>query len=201
METTSLIQDLMNPQTKKQKRQLDLIAAALELFLKKGYAGATTKEIAAACNMSQSLFFHYFSSKEELYEWIIEIGIAGPESMMSGTKCVPLDFFRSSAEFLLKQFSMSRFMTEMFVFMEQIRHNPESIPDRFRAILLSDEMIFPAVDIIRKGQNDGSIKQGDPTALAMTFWGAIEGIAQTLYLYPKAPIPDADWLVDILRKV
>ncbi len=43
-----------------------LLLAAAQLFVKKGYSGASLSEIAAACNIKKSSLFHHFVSKEAI---------------------------------------------------------------------------------------------------------------------------------------
>jgi AcrR family transcriptional regulator len=46
----------------------NIMAAARELFEKKGFAAATTKEIAALAGISEVTLFRHFSSKRELFD-------------------------------------------------------------------------------------------------------------------------------------
>jgi AcrR family transcriptional regulator len=43
-----------------------IVDAATQLFAEKGFDGASLADIAAACDMSKSLFYHYYPSKEAL---------------------------------------------------------------------------------------------------------------------------------------
>ena len=43
-----------------------LLHAAAQLFVKKGYSGASLSEIAAVCNIKKSSLFHHFVSKEAI---------------------------------------------------------------------------------------------------------------------------------------
>lgn len=45
-----------------------LAAAARELFAERGFAGATTAEIASRAGVSEGILFHHFGSKRELFE-------------------------------------------------------------------------------------------------------------------------------------
>jgi AcrR family transcriptional regulator len=45
-----------------------LIAAAVELFMVKGYAGTTVDDIAARAGVSRRTFFRYFGSKDEVVD-------------------------------------------------------------------------------------------------------------------------------------
>ncbi|MCX7794731.1 MAG: TetR/AcrR family transcriptional regulator [Thermodesulfovibrionales bacterium] len=57
----------MNGQSTKDR----ILQAALELFSKKGYLGATTREIAARAEVAELTLFRYFSTKERLFEEVI----------------------------------------------------------------------------------------------------------------------------------
>jgi AcrR family transcriptional regulator len=49
-----------------------ILETAIDLFAKKGFNGTTTKEIAEAAGVNESLIFRHFSTKKELYGAIIE---------------------------------------------------------------------------------------------------------------------------------
>jgi AcrR family transcriptional regulator len=59
----------------KEKRRQEILCAALELFVSRGYAATKITDIAAQANMSTGLMFHYFESKEKLYEELIRMGV------------------------------------------------------------------------------------------------------------------------------
>jgi AcrR family transcriptional regulator len=48
-----------------------ILETALKLFSKKGYIGATTKEIAREAGIAEVTLFRYFPSKERLFEEVI----------------------------------------------------------------------------------------------------------------------------------
>jgi AcrR family transcriptional regulator len=52
-------------------RQQEIIAAAAQVFLEKGYHAATTRDIAAAVGIQQASLYYYISSKEELLYLIV----------------------------------------------------------------------------------------------------------------------------------
>src|SRR5271168_2300415 len=53
-------------------RRLQLLDAALELFSRKGFGGATTKEIAAAAGVTEAIIFRHFPSKQALYTAVLD---------------------------------------------------------------------------------------------------------------------------------
>ena len=55
-----------------EERRIDIMEAALNVFARKGYNGARTKEIAKEAGISETLIFRHFDTKENLYEQALE---------------------------------------------------------------------------------------------------------------------------------
>jgi len=49
-----------------------LVETALKVFAERGFACATIKDLGAAAGMSPALLYHYFKSKEELLQAVVE---------------------------------------------------------------------------------------------------------------------------------
>jgi AcrR family transcriptional regulator len=167
--------------------------------VRKGYAATKTQDISRAAGMSEGLLFHYFETKEKLYEELIKIGISGPQSVMTGIKGEPLEFFRTAAREIFRYLKTEPFVAKMFVLMAQASIN-EAAPESVKKMLSGIDHITPSAEKIRRGQRNGTIRKGNPAALASAFWGAVQGIAELAALIPDIPIPDSEWIVDILRR-
>src|SRR5277367_6896781 len=59
------------------ERRKTIVAAAVPLFARKGFAGTTTRELAEAANISEGLLFRHFPSKKHLYGEILRLGCEG----------------------------------------------------------------------------------------------------------------------------
>ena len=62
---------------RKQARPGELLDAALDLFVEKGYAATKVDEVAARAGVSKGTLFLYFSSKEELFKAVVRQNISG----------------------------------------------------------------------------------------------------------------------------
>ena len=60
----------------KEQRKAQILAAATDIFVEKGYHATRTKEIAKACGVSEPVLYKHFKSKEELFLEVIS-SIAG----------------------------------------------------------------------------------------------------------------------------
>jgi AcrR family transcriptional regulator len=55
-----------------ERRREQLLDAALDVFARKGIAGASVKDIAAAAGVTQGLLYHYFEGKNALLESLLQ---------------------------------------------------------------------------------------------------------------------------------
>lgn len=183
----------------KEKRREEILMAGLDMFIRKGYASTKISDIAEHVGMSVGLLFHYFKSKENLYEELVTIGISGPMSIMETTDMEPIMFFESTAKQIFHYLQTESFTAKMFVLMSQAFYNegaPQSIKDK----LGNFDVYTPTTLLIQKGQENGTIREGDPYALAIAYWCAIQGIAEQIAINPESPCPESDWIIDIIRR-
>ena len=183
----------------KEKRYWEILNAALDLFMRRGYAATKISDIAQAVGMSTGLLFHYFPSKEALYTTLIQYGIQGPQQVMDLPHTEPLAFFEEAARQVLLYVQTDPFTAKMFALMSQAQYS-DAIPASAKSLVQGFNIFEPTAALIRAGQQQGTIRQGDPLALALTFWMSIMGIAQALVIYPGFPCPQSDWIVDMLRR-
>lgn len=183
----------------KEERRNRILEVSLDLFLEKGFSGTKISDISSAVGMSAGLFFHYFNSKDEVYEELVKIGLTGTQMSMNHEFENPIDFFEIVSEQIFTVIEQNRRVAKMFVFMANAQIDT-SVPPTARENALKVNNIQMSIPIIEKGQHIGVIKQGDPLALSIAFWSAVQGIATVIALNDDAPCPKGVWLVDILRE-
>jgi AcrR family transcriptional regulator len=85
-------------QRRKEARPAELMAAALELFVEKGFAGTRLDDVAARAGVSKGTLYLYFDSKEALFKSVIQEGIVPILEHGAGL----IDGFRGSSVDLLR---------------------------------------------------------------------------------------------------
>jgi len=85
---------------RKESRPGELLSAALELFVEKGFAATRAEEIAKRAGVSKGTLFLYFASKDELFKAVVRENISGrfPEWRAR------LESFQGSTDELLRVF-------------------------------------------------------------------------------------------------
>lgn len=80
----------------KEERKKQILESALTVFIKKGYNGATTQEIAKEADLSEVTLFRHFSSKQEMFMKGIEPIIIHTlqESILASKELSPEDQFK-----------------------------------------------------------------------------------------------------------
>jgi TetR/AcrR family transcriptional regulator len=68
---------LAKRERRKEARPGELLSAALDLFVEKGFAATRAEEVAARAGVSKGTLFIYFPSKEELFKAVVRENIAG----------------------------------------------------------------------------------------------------------------------------
>src|SRR3954467_1376458 len=62
---------------RKGARPGELLDAALDLFVEKGFAATRSEEVAARAGVSKGTLFLYFPSKEELFKAVVRENLSG----------------------------------------------------------------------------------------------------------------------------
>ncbi len=185
-------------QEQREKRKWEILEAALDLFISKGYADTKIGDIADKVGMSMGLMFHYFESKAKLYEELIRIGVSAPVKMMTLDKSDPLRFFETVAEYIISAIKSSPFTAKMFVLMYQIESNA-SLSEPVQELLKEMAYLEETISIMKAGQERGQIRRGNAEALSTLYWQTLSGVAIYAALKPGAPIPEAEWIIDCIR--
>lgn len=163
-------------------KQEMIIDAALEVFREKGYANARMADIARRAGVSYGLVYHYFGSKEVLFDLIVETWWNDLYSMMEQEKA-------SSVSFREKLIHIIRFFLETYVkrpnlisiFVSEVcrssvYHTKEGLSKFMKFFNLCE-------DIMHEGQERGFLKKDiPPHHLTYIFYGAIETFISVMVL-------------------
>jgi TetR/AcrR family transcriptional regulator, fatty acid metabolism regulator protein len=163
-------------------KQEMIIDAALEVFRDKGYANARMADIARRAGVSYGLVYHYFGSKEVLFDLIVETWWNDLYSMMDREK-------KSDGEFSGKLIHIIQFFFETYVqrpnlisiFVSEVcrssvYHTEEGLSKFLKFFSLCE-------DIMLEGQKRGFLKKDVPTHhLTYIFYGAIETFISVMVL-------------------
>ena len=84
---------------RKEARPGELLDAALDLFVEKGFAATRAEEVAARAGVSKGTLFLYFQTKEDLFKAVVRQNISGHIQQLSAA----FDNFEGSAKDMVVQ--------------------------------------------------------------------------------------------------
>jgi AcrR family transcriptional regulator len=155
----------------KQDRRQQIIAAAMELFAKKGFRGTTTRDLATQAEVNEAIIFRYFKTKEELYTAIIEHKVGDDrdsrlEEFERLAKTSDDEKFLQAVgrAFLEKHESDTTFM-RLLLFSALEGHQLSDI------FVSSMAARHPIADYVRRRINEGAFRDVDPQLAARALMG------------------------------
>jgi AcrR family transcriptional regulator len=181
-------QAIAAPATAGGKRE-QIVAAALSLFVERGFYGTAVPEIADRAGVGAGTIYRYFESKEALVNAIYR---------HEKTKFAHLvvDDFPASAptrdQFRMLFDRMAKFTIanpESFVFLE-LHHHARYLDAESRAVEERMNLLFTHVVIAAQARNE--LKPGSPRVLMGIVMGAFVGIVRSCVEIDQ-PLDQVDW--------
>jgi len=186
----------MSPRTKKQNEQLredrrrSLLQAAVPLFVRNGYDGTSTAEVAKAAGVSHGTVFVYFPTKEDLLRAALLEPLPPTLELVRqllGSPGSPLERVSTLARVMLTSFAREGSYLKLFQYVAGLRDRFPELAAETTAF--SEATIELLRAVVEEGQALGQFLPGDARRLALFFSGFISGVSMR---YP-APPEDSIW--------
>lgn len=190
---------MTNRDQQRDEQRKRILEIALEEFNRHGFNGTSTRRITEIAGVSSGLLFHYFPSKVSLYEELVRIAFRYIDIDLEALTIDPLTFFHNQAEFVLSLLRENPRSAAMFTFMAYAEQHP-GVSDIVDHLFIEHDLVKRSVPIIEAGQRDGSLRQGNPEALGVAFWSALQGLAAEVAARGDRALPESAWIVDILTE-
>lgn len=141
-------ENLAKRERRKEARPGELLDAALDLFVEKGFAATRSEEVAARAGVSKGTLFLYFPSKEELFKAVVRENLSGRfgewnqefEEFQGSTA----DMVRLCMRMWWERIGATRASGITKLMLSEARNFPEL------ALFYQNEVIRPATELIRR---------------------------------------------------
>jgi TetR/AcrR family transcriptional regulator len=177
------------------ERRTQLIDVAIGVFARKGFGGATTKEIAVAAGVTEAIIFRHFATKQDLYKAILDSRCTNPEIE---------SWFADTQQFMDRKDDEGLFRHLISKIIASIREDPRferlmlhaALEGHEIAIMYHNQFALPIgkqlIEYISKRQRAGAIRACDSKAVIFAIAGAAHYYAHQKYLYQSAELPMPD---------
>jgi Transcriptional regulator len=180
-----------------------ILLHAIEIFSRKGYAGAKIKDIAASAGFSQGYIYNYFKSKDDIFVKIVELaadGAANSVASASRLEGTALQKMTWLTEALLSAESLAM---QHWRLIQLQSLTTESLPEEAKRIALERkaEPVRLLIPLIEQGQREGEIREDDPLMLAITYFSIVQGLGiSRAQASAGLPFPSAEVVLRFMTK-
>ena len=162
-------------QRRAEDRPREICAAALDTFAEKGFAAARLDEIARRAGVSKGTLYLYFHNKEDLFRAVVRDTVAPNVEVVRGmVEGVDLPF-DEIVRMLLPRFVALTRNVRVGAVAKMVIGESRNFPEL--AKVWHDEVVTKVLGmlgaLIRRAQERGEVRSGDPRLHAMSLMGAM----------------------------
>jgi TetR/AcrR family transcriptional regulator len=152
-----------------------ILAAALEVFAREGYRGATVDRIAEAAGMSKPNLLYYFKSKDEIYRVVLDRLL---DTWLAPLRAIDAsgDPMREIAGYIKRKLEMARdYPRESRLFAGEIMRGAPILEDTLSGPLKA--LVDEKCAVIEGWAETGKIAAVDPRHLMFAIWATTQHYA------------------------
>jgi AcrR family transcriptional regulator len=166
------------PYQKGKMKRREILLAAIEVFSRRGYRGASIREIAECVGLTNAGIFHYFTTKEELFVEVLRVR----EELGEARNPDVLEALRLSIEHNAKVEGLVHlFVTVSAEAIDETHPGHVFFKDRYK------RLINLLRQRIQTGQDSGGLAKGiDPTIAAQMLVALADGLQVQWLLAPHS---------------
>ncbi|WP_160693170.1 TetR/AcrR family transcriptional regulator [Clostridium sp. C2-6-12] len=148
-----------------------IFESAIKIFSESGYRGATMDDIAANAGLAKGTLYYHFTSKEEIFNFIVEEGLKILQNQVIEVQEMNIGPIEKLIKICKIQLTFLYGYTDFFkVVMSQLWGN-ESRQDELRQRI---RVYINEIEInIKNAMNNGEIEKGDTELIAFQFFGSL----------------------------
>lgn len=153
------------------KTKRKIFETSMKLFAEKGYDATSIEEITATVGVAKGTLYYYFSSKEEIFNFLIEEGIKLLQNSIYIKTSKYTNYIDKIKAIVLIEIKIVQKYENLITILLSQFYGKESRNQKCQMHVY--EYIEQIEQIVREGINKGEIKQGEPKAMASEIYGLI----------------------------
>ena len=183
----------------KDNTKLQILDAAMHVFVKSGYNKTTMDDIVSHSGLSKGAIYHYYNSKKDLFLSLIDYW----ENYFF-KNIIDKDLTSSSADDLLREITndvIKTFKTKKHVFLAELEFwslSNHDIDIRKRTTSLYVKLIDLFKSVIKKGIDEATFKKVDLDVASLSVMTSLQGVIW-FSIFEKSNISAEKYLNDVIE--
>ena len=153
------------------KTKRKIFETSMKLFAEKGYDATSIEEITATVGVAKGTLYYHFSSKEEIFNFLVEEGIKLLQNSIDIKTAKFSNYIDKIKAIVLVQIKIVVKYEDLITILLSQFWGHEARHQKCQKHIL--EYINKIEGIVEEGINRGEIKQGNPQAIASEIYGLI----------------------------
>jgi AcrR family transcriptional regulator len=168
---------LSRKEREKRARQQDILKAARELFVTKGFRDTTLDEIAHHAEFGKGTLYNYFASKEEIFHAIVDQSIEDSLSIARESSTAPGGLREKLTIFAHRTIRYIKDNGELLhAIYHELHRGGSAEATRFREIVNRAGGMWGSLsELLQKEMDEGRVHICDPTEYVILFDGMVRG--------------------------
>jgi AcrR family transcriptional regulator len=162
-----------------EEKKMEIANKAIPVFTEKGYYNTKLKDIGKACDMGRTTLYQYFNNKDEIYFYILELGMSffrmNYDAIKEDDTLSNIDKVEQLVEYLVINLNGQTISKAFIDFWMMVRHNNKSLEEDLK--LLYDELESTFNYLINESIKKGEIKEIHGPTLATLILGMLQAFS------------------------
>jgi len=152
---------------RKDERPKELLSAALDAFVERGFAATKLEDVARKAGVSKGTLYLYFENKEELFKAVVRNtivpNIAQSEKLIADFDGATKDLFRELFTLWAKQISVGNVAGICKLMFAEVSNFPELAQFYHAEVILRNELMI--IQLLERGMKSGEFRPLDLTVI------------------------------------
>lgn len=153
------------------KTKRKIFETSMKLFAEKGYDATSIEEITATVGVAKGTLYYHFSSKEEIFNFLVEEGIKLLQNSIDIKTSKLSNYIDKIKAIVLIEIKIVLKYEDIITILLSQFYGKEARNQKCQKHIY--EYIRKIEEIVKEGIEQGQIKQGDPKAIASEIYGLI----------------------------
>ncbi len=162
-----------------EEKKLEIATKAIPVFSEKGYYNTNLKDISKACNMGRTTLYQYFNNKDEIYFYILELGMSffkmNYDAIKDDDSLSSIEKIEKLVEYLIINLNGQTVSKAFIDFWLMVRHNNKALESELKSLYKELESTF--TNLINESIKKGEIKEIHGPTLSTLILGMLQSFS------------------------
>ncbi|MHA2856203.1 TetR/AcrR family transcriptional regulator [Paenibacillus lautus] len=174
------------PRTKEQYEKMrnatrqKIQSAGMRLFVQKGFGSTNVQDIADAAGISIGLLYRHYKTKDSLFNELVEFALNGLTQIIQTFEDAdsPKKLMTQFVDEIYHDMQDGEELANLLILMNQLFFSGDGANRKQAEVLeVNGRLLRSTAALIKKGQESGDFRSGDPQEMAVLFYSALQGLA------------------------